>query len=189
MPFLTIYTPTYKRPGLLARNIASVEAQSVDDWQHVIVHDLVGLGIDGMFGDVVNHLDEINGEYVYFLQDDDRLADENVVRDVRTAALVLNKPPLLMVKNKKRGNVYPTYWRERPQIGHVDLGSFVVRADVFRANADKFGRRYAGDYDFIDALWAQYAVEARWYDRLVAEAMTLGLGRSEAHLRQQRELI
>lgn len=189
MAFITFYTPTYQRPKLLRRCIESVESQSVDDWQHLVIVDSVGLGVDGMFADVVNHTNKIEGEYVYFLQDDDKLADVDVVRDLRTALHILHRPPILMVKNKKRGNIYPTYWRIRPQICHVDLGSFVVRADVFKANAHKFGHHYSGDFDFINALWDEYGNKAQWFDRLVAEAMALGLGQPENQIAQRERIV
>lgn len=188
MAFLTIYTPTYKRPLLLAACVESVRAQTCEDLQHLIIHDEIGIGIEGMFAAIPSHAGKIVGEYVYILQDDDKLADENVVRDVRTAMLMVHKPPVLMVKNKKRGQVFPLRWRQAPVLGAIDLGSYIVRADVFRDTCHLFGKRYAGDYDYIAALWGMYGTQrVRWFDRLVAEAQieAPGLGRSEESLRQQ----
>ena len=47
MTFLSVYTPTYKRPQALARCKASVAAQTIPT-EHVIIVDEIGIGIDGM---------------------------------------------------------------------------------------------------------------------------------------------
>ena len=49
MTFLSVYTPTYKRPQALARCKASVAAQTIPT-EHVIIVDEIGIGIDGMYG-------------------------------------------------------------------------------------------------------------------------------------------
>lgn len=185
MPFLTIYTPTYQRPSLLAACVASVQAQTVaDDIQHLIIRDEVGVGIGGMFAAIADNAPLVHGDYVYILQDDDRLADVEVVRDVRTSTLMLKRPPLLMVRNQKRGQIFPFHWRQRPTLGAVDLGSYIIRADVFQATCQLFGQRYEGDFDYINAVWPLHGGQAGWFDRLVAEAQIVppGLGRPEAQL-------
>ena len=55
MTFLSVYTPTYKRPQALARCKASVAAQTIPT-EHVIIVDEIGIGIDGM---------EVEIEYSY----------------------------------------------------------------------------------------------------------------------------
>jgi len=209
-PLLTIYTPTYKRPGMLARCRASVCAQTVYltppiqynggkllpplpqgeggmAIQHLIVVDEVGVGIAGMFREIGRHLDEMKGGYVYVLQDDDVLADERVVADLERFAKLAESPPVIMVRNMKRGMCLPLVWKTRPCLGWVDLGSYVVRRDVFVENVNKFGQRYQGDFDFIDALW-EAGYEFVWFDRLFARAQATGMGRTEAQLREDGEL-
>jgi len=44
MTFLSVYTPTYKRPQALARCKASVAAQTIPT-EHVIIVDEIGIGI------------------------------------------------------------------------------------------------------------------------------------------------
>lgn len=183
-PFLTFYTPTYKRPRLLENCRASVRQQSLDEWEQVIIPDEIGIGVGGMFGQVQHHVQLVRGDYVYLLQDDDVLADAHVVRDLKTTAKSYDYPAVVMVKNVKRGNVYPTpeAWGREPREGLIDLGSYVVRSDIFKRHASDFGQRYAGDFDFILALW-QHNYRFFWYDRLIARAQALGLGRPESQLR------
>ena len=39
VPLVTIITPTYKRPALLAETLASVRSQTFQDWEYIIVDD------------------------------------------------------------------------------------------------------------------------------------------------------
>lgn len=175
--FLTIYTPTYRRPRFLAACKESVAAQSDRDYQHLVIVDEVGIGVAGMFAAIPGNVPLIEGEYVYILQDDDVITDRDFVRDLKRFAWEHNDPPVVIVKNRKFG-VQPRKWEQAPQLGHIDLGSYVIRADVFAENAHRFGRRYEGDYDFIRALW-DMGYPFAWWDRLVAEAQQVGMGRPE----------
>lgn len=177
MAFLTFYTPTYRRPHLLAECIASVQAQSDPDWQHLVIRDEVGIGIEGVFAAVPEHTPEIEGDYVYMLQDDDLLVDRDFIRDLKRFVWEHNSPPVVIVRNQKHG-LQPRRWQAPPQLGSIDLGSYVIRADVFCENAHRFGRRYEGDFDFIRALW-DLRYPFAWWDRLVAEAQQVGMGRPE----------
>lgn len=177
MAFLTIYTPTYKRPTLLAECRASVAAQSDADYQHLVVEDAVGIGIGGMFAAIQTNAPLVEGEYVYILQDDDLLVDRDFVRELKRFVWEHNDPPVVIVRNRKHG-LQPRCWQQPPQLGSIDLGSYVIRADVFCRHADRFGKRYEGDYDFIRALWDMHYPFA-WWDRLVAEAQQVGMGKPE----------
>lgn len=176
--FLTIYTPTYRRPRFLAACKESVAAQSDRDYQHLVIEDRVGVGVEGMFLAVRDNVGLIEGQYVYMLQDDDVLVDRDFVRELKRFVWEHNDPPVVIVRNKKHG-LQPRRWRQAPQLGSIDLGSYVVRADVFCRHADQFGARYEGDYDFIRFLWDRRYTFA-WWDRLVAEAQQVGMGRPEA---------
>jgi len=43
-------------------------------------------------------------------------------------------------------------WQDNPTEGDVDLGSYILRNDVWRAHAADYGKRYQGDYDHAVAL-------------------------------------
>lgn len=179
MTAITFYTPTYKRPRLLAQCRESVALQSDRDSQHLVIVDEVGLGIDGMFAAIPTHTGEIAGDYVYVLQDDDVLADRDVVAEFKRFVHEHDEPPVVIVRNDKaQYGVQPTLWQQEPRLGCIDLGSYIVRADVFRAHADQFGRAYSGDFPFIHYLWSA-GYEFAWWDRMFAVAQQIGLGRPE----------
>lgn len=177
-PLITFYTPTYRRPGFLAQNIASVRSQSMACWEHVIIPDLIGRGIGAMFHAITEHLDKIHGRYVYILQDDDRLMSDQAVAAFCSFARQNGYPPVVICKNTKCGRILPDRWGQEPELGHIDLGSYIVRDDVFKANAHRFGNRYEGDFDFISALWCQ-GLPFAWWDFLFAEALQVGKGKPE----------
>jgi glycosyltransferase involved in cell wall biosynthesis len=189
-PLITFYTPTYERPSMLRRCQASLELQTCQDYEHVIVHDEIGIGIAGMFAEIPEHLDLIHGRYVYVLTDDNMLADNEVVGKLKEEVERLSAkvsypcdlPAVLIVKCFLRGGVYPIFWEEENKEAQIDLGNYLVRADVFRKHADKFGHRYAGDYDFIHFLWGRYPFV--WIDLLFARSQLRnpGLGRPEQEL-------
>jgi hypothetical protein len=159
--------------------------QSCQDLEQLVVQDLEGLGIPLMFANIQANLDQIMGHYVYILQDDDQLAGQEVIYRLRNFTEVHEWPPVIICRNIKRGLLLPDRWEQQPQEGHIDLGSYVIRSDVFKDNAGAFGARYAGDFDFINALWrAGYGFA--WLDMVLAreQLQQPGLGRSEQELRR-----
>lgn len=184
MSFITFYTPTYKRPSYLAVCRQSVQKQTCKDFQHMVIVDDTGIGVDGMFLDIRRHVEQIRGRYVYILADDDRLIDERCVKTLRDFCDQWGNPPVVIVKNWKWGQVFPLVWEAEPELTKIDTGNFVVRADVFRENADAFGLRYEGDFDFIHNLWNQ-GYPFAWFDYLFSEMQVGGRGRTEEEIMTQ----
>jgi hypothetical protein len=152
-PFLSLYTATYKRPQQLARCLASVAGQTlVNEIEHIVIPDHVGLGIGGMYQRVKDYIHAVHGEYVHFLADDDVLADPGVVEVVKQAAEQNDYPPMLIVRAVKGGLMLPFGQVWPPVCGQIDLGCLIARADVWKAHAHRYGNRYEGDFDFADAV-------------------------------------
>jgi glycosyltransferase involved in cell wall biosynthesis len=160
-PFLSFYTPTYRRPQQLAACIASIQNQTrANRCEQIIVPDFVGVGVGGMFAAVPRHASNLHGEYVHFLCDDDVLAGGDVVR--RLEAIVDAErdgdgagPDIVIVGSQKPGGYFPHVNEGPPVLGSIDLGCIVVhRRNVWNGHCSQFGRRYEGDYDFVAHLWA-----------------------------------
>ena len=151
-PFLSFYTPTYKRPTLLARCRASVGAQTIP-CQHVVIEDTVGLGIHGMYHDIPEHAHLVTGEYVHVLADDDYLEAHDVAERVQAVAFAKSSPEVILVRAIKNGMHLPSYTSGPPKLGQIDLGCVITRRDVWLAHVQDYGRRYEGDFDHVRAMW------------------------------------
>lgn len=175
-PFLTVYTPTFRRPFFLELCKASVAQQ----WrtEHVIVEDHVGLGIDGMYGDIRNHVDKVHGEYVLVLSDDNVLVDPVFAAELETYVRVQQWPDVVVFKGRIDTTTQPAAWCCEPIETMIDLSCFAVRREVWVAYAESWGRRYEGDFDFIHRLWADGCVFA-WWDRLVFQALKISRGAAQ----------
>jgi hypothetical protein len=164
--FLTLYTPTYKRPRQLMECMASVAAQTlVSEIEHVIIADYVGLGVDGMYKRVPNHAPGTTGQYVYLLADDDCLADPRAVENLQAFVRGCGEPPdVIACRDIKGGRHLPDFWGEAPRCGYFDLGNMIVRGDVWRGHCDMYGKRYEGDFDLASYLWKRF--DWAWWDYL-----------------------
>lgn len=175
--FLTIYTPTYKRPVAFAKCAASVRAQTCKDYEHVIYRDEIGDGITGMFARLVGTV--FDADYIYILQDDDWLSDKNVVSDLRDYAEANDSPPVIICKSRKHRLHLPLVWGGEPAENTIDLGNYVVRRDVFDAHKEGLlTGRYQADYDFIRLIWDD-GIVFNWYPRLICESDQFGQGKPE----------
>lgn len=179
MTFLTIYTPTFRRPAKLARCKASVAMQTDGSYQHIIVEDTIGVGVAGMFRDIPAHYGHIAGDYVYFLSDDDVLTDEHVVAELRTFALAADYPDVIMAKATIGPHTFPIpqCWEAEPVQGGVTLANWVVRKEVWCSVP--YGVRYEGDFDFIAECWRR-DLRFAWWDRSICHADGWGRGQPEA---------
>ena len=183
MTFMTFYTPTYKRPTYLSICRSSVQAQTCRDYQHMVIVDDSGIGVDGMFNDIRRHANAVRGEYVFILADDDRLLDPSGLEQVKAFAMANDYPPVIIVRNHKWGKTFPLIWGEAPEYTKIDTGNFIIRADVFLENVDQFGECYEGDFVFIDHLWkAGYSFA--WFDYVFSEMQVGGKGRTEVEIMQ-----
>ena len=180
-PFLTIITPTYRRPVGLKMCRASVSGQNgAEHIQHLIVEDAIGKGVDGMYRDLPQQNDAIRGEYVFMLSDDDCLLFPDVVSLARQIAADYDFPECIMVKQFYDGRILPApgCWQAPPACGFVTLSNWLVRRDVHIETP--YGARYEGDFDHIAAIWRRPNVKIVWAD-VVLSATQRGanFGRAE----------
>ncbi len=153
-PFITFYTPTYKRPKKLAACLESVGIQTAaDDIEQIVIPDHIGRGIGGMFQRVQEYASAVHGRYVHILADDDVLADHRVVAKVRAFAEAKNFPPVIVVRAEKGNSLWPYGEPWPPRCGFIDLGCIITRTDIWRQSAKFYGNRYEGDFDHMQSLY------------------------------------
>lgn len=177
MPFLTVYTPTFRRPLMLAQCETSVQIQTAPV-EHVIVQDEIGLGIDGMYGDIRNHLEKVSGEYVMVLSDDNVLVSEYFAGELEREVAAQSRPAVVVFKGLIGSTVQPASWGGEPRITQIDLSCFAVQREIWQAHAADWGERYEGDFDFIHALW-RAGHTFHWWDRVVFRALQISHGEPE----------
>jgi hypothetical protein len=153
-PFLSFYTPTYRRPQALSKCIQSVTSQTaVDAIEQLVIVDHVGLGVGGMYERVPSYASAMHGQYVHMLADDDVLAGPSVVAQLRERAEAEGFPPVLIVSAIKGHLTLPLDNAGPPVCGRIDLGCLVVRQDVWQRHVQDYGKCYEGDYFMAKALW------------------------------------
>lgn len=178
-PFLTIYTPTYRRPRALRRCLASVARQLRRNFEHIVYRDEIGEGIAGMFARLIENAANFAGEYVYVLQDDDWLTDPDVTGQLEDFARASGNPPVIIARTRKGPLALPSIEGQRPSVGEIDLGNYVVRRDVFMEHRQGFASgRYVADCDFIQRVW-DAGVTFAWCDCLLSTSHGWRHGRPE----------
>lgn len=176
--FLSVVTRCYKRPKMLARNKASLEAQTCQDYEHVFLVDEVGVGI----AEANRRLTEaqVSGEYVYVLDDDDEISDPNFINDLQAIARQ-HAPDVIMVRSENGElGILPAVWNKRLIKDHVDMLNFVVKADVFRQHAHAFANgSIGGDFTFINDVFEHGIYRVHWHDKVVARIQKRSHGEPE----------
>ena len=88
-PFLSIVTRCCRRPVQLTRCIESVVNQTCHDIEQVFLVDKIGRHRENPIlwanKQLERYADRVDGEYVYVLDDDGQLADNNVIYEIRLA--------------------------------------------------------------------------------------------------------
>lgn len=116
------------------------------------------------------------------LDDDDECICDSLVAEIK--AIVAQHNPDVVFVRMDHGVGLGTlpdhdYWQRTPVEGHIGCSAFIVRKDVWQKHADAWGARYAGDFDFINAVWADPEVTHYWHDRTASRVQRRSLGAAE----------
>lgn len=179
MPFLTVVTRVYKRPTLLLANITSLARQTDPDYDQVFLVDEVGRGVQWANGQFYRHRERVKGDYVFMLDDDDRLTVDDFIARLKREAK--GRPDAMVVRYVVGGHgVLPEdrHWLRPPACGHIGTANLVVRRDLWQRHIKAFDQPIAGDYHFFTALWP-YLADVRWIDYVVGETMRVSHGAPE----------
>lgn len=180
-PLLEIVTRSYKRPDMLAANVASLRAQTCPDWAQTILADEVGIGVAAAnarlaaFGPV--------GLYVWVLDDDDLCIDRTLVETLQRIADVYGWPPAIMVR-MDHGPLGilpdPVHWGEEPVCGNIGASAIITRRDVWIDHCGAWASgRYESDFDFIRSVWSAYAGSIVWHPKTVARVQKISRGAAQ----------
>lgn len=147
--FFSVITPTLQRHSLI-ETCQSLDVQTFDDWQHIIMVDREEIDFD-LIRELVPtqrrriikcekaHVDGGNtcrhkawntarGSWIIYLDDDNRLSDSNVLRDL---AAVLQELP-----EEQKWAIFPIdrlglrFYTDPPKSCHIDTLNLVLRKEV-----------------------------------------------------------
>lgn len=178
-PLLTVVTRTCRRPALLGANIESLLAQTDRDVEQVFIIDNERRGIAWANRQFHVHRQRVDGRYVYILDDDCKLINDEFVARLRRA--VDDEPDVVMVRSRRpqrRIKELPTVWGQRDRLRKKTTNClcYVVRNDWYRAHVIGFGSRICGDWHFLDRL-LKHGAGLVWLDLFVGQTQQLGRGR------------
>ena len=169
---LSIITRCYGRPIGLRRNKLSVRKQTRYDYERVLLVDKTGIGINAADARMAAEAPAlINGDYVYILDDDDLLIDNQFVDHIHAIAQA-HDPDIIMVRSDNgRLGILPSaaVWEKKPQPGRVSVLNYVVKAEIWKRHAPAFATHPtdAGDAMFIVELF-RHDYSVYWLDLVVA---------------------
>lgn len=180
MPFLSVITRCYKRPNMLAKNVASLTMQTDQDYEHIFLIDQDGHGLSWANHQFYRHRDKPMGDYILMLDDDDMLTRPDAIEVLKRASF--NKPDLIMCKfDCGPWGILPTreMWSMQwPKVTHVGTPCFITRRDIWYEHIQAFGAPTAGDYSFLHDLWPDLESIA-WVDVIIGKVQQVGQGKPE----------
>ncbi len=173
-PFLSVITRCYKRPDMLAENVASLEGQADPDYEQLFIVDDVGRGVGWANKQLATT--KPTGRYVMVLDDDDMMVDDNAIALMKEAAK--NGPHIVIFKavHSDLGVLPgPAVWQNRPIRGQIGSCDFITRRAVWEKHIEAFGTFACGDFNFLKAIWLDSPTVV-WLDRVLAGVQRISRG-------------
>lgn len=208
---VSVITPTWNRADALPRMLASVEAQNPKPLEHIIVDNrstdstatIVGEyarrvpyrvthlteGDRGIYDAMNQGTREAKGEALYFLNDDDCLAQANALQTLASALARCDTDFAfgdVLVVDPQRGTSSVRHHRQMNRFTLAEK-SICQQATIYsRRVMDRVGPfdpslRAAGDYDWMMRAFLQHAAKAVYLRFVVAHFSLGGISSSESH--------
>jgi len=170
---------------MLQRNVDSLKRQTCDDWEQVLLHDTVGRGVSVANKALWAYRHLAKGEYIYILDDDDRIVDDGFVDTLKTLCAA-DQPGIVLFRTRyPDGSIKPRsdLWQFAPKRGQMPVCSYIVRRDLWIAHIQQFWRGLdvdhvspAGDWYFLQSVWKSNPMTV-WVDSIMAEVQRVSRGK------------
>lgn len=178
-PFLSVITRHLpERKENLQDCLSSLTLQTCQDFEQIILVDHVHRGLGWANGQFAAHRDAPTGDYVLMLDDDDALIRTDTVETLRSIANSTQADIIIFRGIHPPHGVLPTpaCWGQKPIYGHISGQDFIVRRALWRQHIEAFAQPQAGDFAFLEALWAA-GCRPYWHDALFVRIQQRGHGR------------
>lgn len=181
-PFLTLFTlHMLSRPTMFARMLASIDAQTDQDFEHFVVVDDAGRGIPWAQAQFEAHKDEVQGDYIMQMDDDNEFVTPDAVALIKAA--VTEHAPDIVVFHTDSLHIgilpHAVCWQKGPLCGHMSGQDVAVRRAVWQEHIHAHSTpRYESDYDFLAELW-RHNPSVYWLDKLLVRCQRVSRGRAE----------
>lgn len=200
---ITVLVKTHKRPKMLRRCINSLNTQTKNNFNVLIISDYKDDNVEKLVDEYKNlnfifkHVeplgyplcclytnqvkDIVNSKYVIFIDDDDEITDNTYLESLENIFTKNENSAVIMSKSEFPGRIIPSNdrWNCLPGAGHVSTLNFCIRTDIYK-KYDWNGSALA-DYEFISTIFGNidWKKEVYWYDKITTKANYPGFGKTE----------
>jgi hypothetical protein len=166
---------------MLQWNQASLEAQTDDDWEQILLVDDVGRGVPWANRNLADNRERARGAYVWILDDDDEATDTTLVTTLKELAQE-SDPDLVMVKmdHGTKIGIQPDkeHWLKRPVHSYCGVSAVIAKNGLWQEAIKQFGAHLGGDIKYAQAAY-DMAQKTYWLDRVVSRVQRVSWGRPE----------
>lgn len=180
------------RPRMLAENIKSVLAQTDKDIEQVFIPDFSRkVEVGKANAQFALNVGRVQGEYVYVLDDDTMLINNNFVAKLKKHIRQSDSPGVVMVKSNRpqfAPRVLPKAdaWGKRRnlRIGATNVLCYVTRSDLWEQKIRHWNVNAAGDWTFLKSLVRMKEVKFVWLPIVAAQTQQIGWMKKSARFEQ-----
>lgn len=179
-PFMSIVTRKHpNRPVMFQQNLDSVNIQTDQDFEHIILRDDVGIGSAKANMMFYWNRDQVSGDYVFMLDDDDVLTEPTFVEDMKKI-VASGDYDVIMIRMILNGELYPTstVWKKQPVKNHIGTSNFIIKNSIWKDHIRNFLPMQTGDYNFIKTVF-ESKPSVIWVDKIYSKTLRVSCGLPE----------
>jgi hypothetical protein len=164
MPLISIVTRHIPSRGEgFERLVKSLLAQVSQDYQHLVIYN-EPLGLLDANQSLARHADEVTGDYVLIVDDDDWIVNPDLVMMMDYLQYGRTyKPDLILIRLQLMGELFPDdeEWNKLydnfpthlPQHGKISSSNYIIRREIYQQYIHEFGVPDSGDFYFMSAVY------------------------------------
>jgi hypothetical protein len=162
------------------RLVKSLLAQTSQDYQHLVIYNKP-LGLLDANQSLARHADEVTGDYVLIVDDDDYVANPNLVMVMQSAVVNESKADLIMVRLQFMGKLFPNdeEWERLqqgnpPTHGKISSSNYIIKREIYQQYIHAFGVPDSGDFHFMSAVYKHPGLRMICWDETVVAVDHIG---------------